>query len=668
MKRLALLIVVIWQWLSGFAQGWPASYGGVMLQGFHWDSYSETSWAQLEAMADEVAPYFDLVWVPQSGWCNSTSNMMGYTPVYYFDQRSSFGTEAQLRSMIAAYRTRGTGLIADVVVNHRNNLGVDGAWTDFPVETYNGQTYQMLPSDICHDDDDGATRSWADKQGIQLSSADDTGDGWPGCRDLDHTSPNVQACIKAYLSFLLEDIGYKGFRYDMAKGFWASFIAEYNMAAKPAFSVGEYWSSTSDIRQWVDYTRGYVSDEPTSAAFDFQFRYRIRDAINGNDWRWLGYDDKPLSSEENYKRYAVTFVENHDTELRSPDNQQDPIRKDTLAANAYLLAMPGTPCVFWSHWRDNRLAIKQMILARRLAGITNTASSEEKYSAKSCYAKAVEGQNATLLCIVGSNPTAYTASSLAYREILSGTGYRYLLSRTANTVWMDMPDGTYEGPLTVTFTAVSKLSGAKIVYTTDGTEPTAESSQIGNGGTLSITTSCIVKAGILSGGKVYGVQSRQYKLFEPYDVTLHVHSDVTWAGITFYVWDSNNTQLNGNWPGKRVATSQQIGGKKWYCQTFRITSPEQYLNAVVSNTAGNKQTIDITNIRSDCYYLITGAKDDDKYIVEDVSEDIAARIPSIGNYATGQVDNSPFNLQGIPVSAGQKKGIVVERGRKVLYK
>ncbi len=667
MKRLTLLLLAFTLHLAAFAQGWPADYDGVMLQGFYWDSYDETSWAKLEEQADEIAPYFQLVWVPQSGWCNKGHNVMGYTPVYYFNQKSSFGTEAQLRSMIAAYRERGTGFIADVVINHRNNMGAGGSWADFPAETYNGATYQMLPSDICKDDDGGATANWASGHGISLSQNEDTGEGWPDCRDLDHQSSNVQNCIKAYLKFLLEDIGYVGFRYDMVKGFWASFIADYNVYAKPAFSVGEYWDSTDKIRQWVNYTRGYVSDTPTSAAFDFQFRYRVRDAINNDDWRQLSWDQKPLSAEDNYKQYAVTFVENHDTEHRINGAEQDPIRSDTLAANAYLLAMPGTPCIFYTHWRDNKFAIKQMILARRLAGITNTSACEEKYSAESYYAKATTGKNATLLCVVGKKPQSYNASSTQYREILSGKGYRYLLNRNANTVWMDVPDGTYEGPLPVKLTAVSRLSGAKIVYTLDGTEPTAENSQIASGETLSITSSCTLTAGILSGGKVYGIHTRKYSIFEPHDITIYVHSDVTWSAMTFYVWDNNDAQLNGNWPGKRIRDTKEIGGKKWNYQTLSLTSPKQYLNLVVSNTSGGRQTIDIRGIRSDRFYCITGEKEEGKFFVEDQTADIVTGVETIRDVENKKIRKGLFDLNGRKLSTHKKKGIVIENGRKVTY-
>ena len=40
MKKLFSLIVCTLATLSLSAQGWPAQYGGVMLQGFYWDSFA----------------------------------------------------------------------------------------------------------------------------------------------------------------------------------------------------------------------------------------------------------------------------------------------------------------------------------------------------------------------------------------------------------------------------------------------------------------------------------------------------------------------------------------------------------------------------------------------------------------------------------------------------
>ena len=112
-----------------------------------------------------------------------------------------------------------------------------------------------------------------------------------------------------------------------------------------------------------------MPQENICAAFDFAFRYAVRDAINQNDWRVLN-DTRPTGLNIDngaYKQYAVTFVENHDVQDRGTTSgySPDPIRKDTLAANAYLLAMPGTPCVFYTHYLAYPKEIKAMIDARK---------------------------------------------------------------------------------------------------------------------------------------------------------------------------------------------------------------------------------------------------------------------------------------------------------------
>ena len=129
---------------------WPANYPGVMLQGFSWDAYEDTQWSKLAEDAGELSDYFDLIWVPNSGKC-STNPSMGYNPVYWFtNHNSSFGTETELREMIKTFNSFGTGIIEDVVVNHRNGVST---WTDFPTETYKGVTYEWGPWAICRNDE-----------------------------------------------------------------------------------------------------------------------------------------------------------------------------------------------------------------------------------------------------------------------------------------------------------------------------------------------------------------------------------------------------------------------------------------------------------------------------------------------------------------------------------
>ena len=199
---------------------WPENYGGVMLQSFYWDSYDETQWTNLQNEAGELSDYFDLIWVPNSGKCSSDPSM-GYNPVYWFtNHNSSFGTEDELREMIATFRNFGTGIIEDVVINHRDGVST---WTDFPTETYKGVTYEWGPWAICSNDE---VAGQAGQE--QPTGAPDTGDNFDGCRDLDHTNAKVQEGVKAYLDFLKNDLGYVGWRYDMVKGYAPQYTKIYN--------------------------------------------------------------------------------------------------------------------------------------------------------------------------------------------------------------------------------------------------------------------------------------------------------------------------------------------------------------------------------------------------------------------------------------------------------
>lgn len=499
------------------SQGWASDYSGVMLQGFSWDSYNESQWKVLEKQADELKGYIDLVWLPQSGKCIETTQVMGYMPYYYFNQNSSFGSEAELRSLITKFKAAGIGAIADVVINHRNTEG----WYTFPAETYKGVTYQMQSTDICKNDDGGETATQAAKNGVSLSQNNDEGTDFGGCRDIDHKSENVQKVIKAYLKYLKDDLGYTGFRYDMVKGFDGSHVADYNDATGVEYSVGEYWDGNDKIESWINRTN------KKSAAFDFQFRYNVRDAVNGaangkvttsSDWSKLNSNDN-LMHDANYRRYAVTFVENHDTQYRSAKEQNDPLRKDTIAANAYMLAMPGTPCIFQPHWNAYKSEIKEMIAARKYAGITNMSNYANKQSKKTLYVNEVTGTKHKLLVAVGNDAAGY-AGETGYTKILSGYHYAYFLSNDAETSWTSMPSGSYEEGFKTTLTAVSQTEGAKLVYTLDGSNPTSKSTTVESGKEISINGTCTLKVGLLVNGEVRNIATHQYTIekFKAYNL------------------------------------------------------------------------------------------------------------------------------------------------------
>jgi alpha-amylase len=392
--------------------------------------------------------------------------------------------------------------------------------------------------------------------------------------------------------------------------------------------VGECWDGTKVIRDWID------GSGKTSAAFDFQFRYSVRNAINNNNWKELGrangsqnisgtnYPNWPLVSNNYesgaYRQYAVTFVENHDTEKRS-NAAQDPIKKDTLAANAYLLAMPGTPCIFMTHWKAYKQEIKAMVQARRLAGITNTSSYSNMRSSKDYYANVIQADGEDrLLVIVGNNTSGYEPSSSQWQEVLSGYKYKYYLSKTLNTPFTDKAAGTFSEPFDVTLTAVTDKADATLVYTTDGSDPSATNgTEAASGTTIKIDKTTTLKVALLKGSSVLSVLMNTYTYQEPETVSIPDFCTVGENEVCAFfeapaAWDKevycwawanspaeNFTSASGTWPGvacEKIGTTDK-GNSVWKWSwdgtkqnSTSLSAPEM----IIFSNQGAPQTADLT--------------------------------------------------------------------------
>ena len=431
MKKIFTSLLLFVASLTLSAQGWPEKYDGVMLQGFYWDSYSDTKWTNLESQADELSQYFNLIWVPQSGYCNSLSNQMGYSDIWWLDHKSAFGTEDELRSMIQTFKNKKVGIIADVVINHKNG---NTNWCDFPNESKNG--YKLTwdntnLSGICQDDE-------CKDNGYNPTGAKDTGINFDGCRDLDHTNATVQQNIKTYLDFLLKDLGYTGFRYDMVGGYAPKYTGIYNTSAKPEFSVGEYWmdDGKDGLVNWINGTK--VDGDIQSAAFDFTMKWNINDAFsNGGNWNKL--NNTALSNDPDYVRYAVTFVDNHDTGRSGAQ----PLYANIEAANAFILTMPGTPCVWLKHWLTYKTAIKKQIVVRKAAGVNNQSEILSHEASANGYVLTVKGTKGNVLLVLGSE----TAATTGYKLAVEGTNYKMYVSNSVDISALDdIQEDTFTAP------------------------------------------------------------------------------------------------------------------------------------------------------------------------------------------------------------------------------
>jgi len=367
--------------------------GSVMLQGFHWyaDSYWYNPpngwWGILNSFSQDIAASgFDMVWFPPAA-------VGSYYPREWYNLDSQWGKGTELVKAIRAMHSNGVRVIADIVLNHRN--GSTG-WADFKNPDW--------PTTVIVKNDE-----W---QGSPKSENYDEGEGDPGCRDLDHKSPIVQNDTKKYLNWLKNNLGYDGWRYDMVKGYPAKYVAMYNEASQPTFSVGEYFDGNRDlVANWVNNSG---TNGNASRAFDFPLKFKLIDALETNNFSLLEDNGRPAGLMGIMPSKAVTFVENHDTTPRQQYFIYDAptqYRNVRRAAYAYILTHPGLPCVFWPHFYDwgpdNKKELANLIRIRKTAGIYSTSAIRIKAARSGFYAAEIDGMNQTVLLVLagyGFNP------------------------------------------------------------------------------------------------------------------------------------------------------------------------------------------------------------------------------------------------------------------------
>ena len=348
----------------------PSQCTDVMMQAFFNESYNNdapgvskvgnTKWTTLLPQAEEIGAYFDLVWLPPS----ANGEGMGYHPYNYSNQNSNWGSRAELEALIGALHDAGAKVVADIVINHCQS---SSGWCSFPEFDF-GEYGKFNPtcSWICSNDEVNKDPK-SDCQGKATGSEDD-GENWDGARDWAHDMPEVQNMFKAYLKWMRNVMKYDGFRYDKGDGFNNWHHDNYNKAAGPYIAFMECYTNTSQIEDRLKEANYNMM------ALDFDTKWHVFDKMAG--WDYVGRGGGLLG--QNWGKHAVTFIDSHDWFLRSDNENEFGGRGNSLTeallcrllgANAFILSMPGVPCVFYPHWAKYKEFIKPMIEARKLAGI-----------------------------------------------------------------------------------------------------------------------------------------------------------------------------------------------------------------------------------------------------------------------------------------------------------
>ena len=509
----------------------PSACGDVMLQGFYWGSYSETSgevknqfigsgttkWTDLTEQAEEIGRYFDLIWLPPS---SKSTGGVGYMPVQLSTQSSAWGNRSQLQTLINALHAAGTKVIADVVVNHiaGNTSWCDLAENDFtPYGVFTPATTWIAAQDEMFGNSQAGACSKATK------GPDDDGENYGDARDWAHNNAEVREMFKAYMQWLKTEIGYDGYRYDMCKGYHGSHVNEYNQAAQNYFSVGEYWSGKSDMVNFIKQANY------NTLLFDFQTKYAINEGIGDGNYEKLKGNGEMLIN--GYSKYAVTFVDNHDMFSREEGNGKGGMewktngaflgpsesgagsmgnyQNRTVQAYAFILTMPGVPCVFYPHWVHFKEQLKPIIDARHLSGVNSESQVKWDEAGNGKYIVEVWQNNndncGKMMLKIGPNSGSGECPQgwqVAYQG--ENCGVYYIPSGTVAPTVAITPGSQHfkdkEAGVEVSLSAFPET--ASIYYTTDGTDPSETSTAYTAPFTVKGADTLVVKAiAVLNGLK-----------------------------------------------------------------------------------------------------------------------------------------------------------------------
>ncbi|MDE5898511.1 MAG: hypothetical protein K2H09_04525, partial [Treponemataceae bacterium] len=306
--------------------------------------------------------------------------------------------------------------------------------------------------------DSGFSSPTSEMYKASIKGANDTGESYAACRDLDHTNAVVQKEIIGWLNDVLKPAGFVGWRYDFVKGFGGQYVGQYNAGSSAEFSVGEYWPTAgfsasnpgawgTEIKNWISATAG---GGMRSRAFDFAlkgilnsvFGCNTSNAANGS---YALLADK-ASLMQSQPADAVTFIDNHDTGSTQAHWYLDPA--DVGAAYALILTHPGYPCVAWQHYftdaesgghsesqyiggsavpgtkKTYRAHIDSLIALRKAVGIEYDSALNVEAATSSVYAAKVSGTNGELAVAIGSGWTPDGDGYAGNNPVYSGTNFK----------------------------------------------------------------------------------------------------------------------------------------------------------------------------------------------------------------------------------------------------
>jgi glycosidase len=301
----------------------------------------------------------------------------GYDVTNYYHVNRDYGTNEDMRRLIAEARRRGIHVIVDLVLNHMSSE--HPYFKSALLDTASPYRDWFLWSPTQR-----RTQGWSAPTWHRAPNREEYYYGlfWHGMPDLNLASSEVTAEARRIARFWLEEMGVDGFRLDAVGHFfengedprngpgthpWLRDFAAYLRQVKPeAFTVGEVWDSIGAIR-------AYYPDQ-LHAYFAFQVADSLVHAVRSGNARGLIAAVERVQREFPPGRWA-SFLRNHD-QTRVLTEFRGDVPRAKLAA-ALLLTLPGIPFVYYGEEigmtgdkPDPRLRTPMHWTRQRAAGFT----------------------------------------------------------------------------------------------------------------------------------------------------------------------------------------------------------------------------------------------------------------------------------------------------------
>jgi alpha-amylase len=375
----------------------PASHPQVaqqnktLLQSFYWElgtgDYAEeypgetNLWNLLSDRADKFAELgITSIWVPPANKGQSPTDV-GYG-VYdiwdlgEFDQaggvRTKYGTKEELEAAIADLHKNDISVYYDAALNHRIGTGDRNLETTVLKSGKQIQSYTYFPDlkgrEQYYSNADEWDWNWKQFDGVDydanrgaITPQTFQGKEWDSSydkdyllgADIDYQSGKVKDELNEWGSWIIDEIGFDGFRIDASKHIDSNFIDQWlstvqENTTKDVFFVGEAWI---DNKMGLSFYLSEVNNQDLTV-FDFPLRNMFKQLETGMaNMSSLG--SAGLVNDATNNDRAVTFVDNHDTG-RDITEYNAPITKRKMQAYTYILTRAeGKPMIYWKDYYQN---------------------------------------------------------------------------------------------------------------------------------------------------------------------------------------------------------------------------------------------------------------------------------------------------------------------------